>query len=247
MLKQGGYDVKQIIKNDWWDILQPAFHSNSYQQLRYFLVHQYKSYEINPHPTQIFNAFRFTPFHDVKVVILGQDPYPNPKDAMGLSFSVMPSRPVPASLQNIYKEFASDLHIEQPRNNGCLVPWTKQGVLLLNTVLTCKAGQSGSHEKHGWEQFTDYAIKKLSQRKEPVIFVLWGKKAQAKENIINTNTNVIIKSSHPSPFSARYGFFGSRPFSKINYALHKFNEKSIQWKLPNKYTIQDLTNDVKGK
>ena len=212
--------MKQLIHNDWWDVLKPQFESQSYSQLHDFLKTEYTHRTIYPEMHHIFEAFEWTPFHNVKVVILGQDPYHGPHQAHGCSFSVLPGVAVPPSLQNIYKELQSDVGF-QPVNHGYLKHWADQGVLLLNSVLTVRAGQ-----------LTDAAIHALSERPQPVVFILWGRAARDKKKLINTNTNIILESPHPSPLSANRGFFGSRPFSKTNEALQAMGEKPIDWQLP---------------
>lgn len=223
--------MKTLIHNDWQQVLEPEFEKPYYQQLHNFLKSEYQHYQIHPDMYHIFQAFEWTPFSKVKVVILGQDPYHEPHQAHGLSFSVLPGVPVPPSLQNIYKELQSDLGIK-PVNHGYLNKWAQQGVLLLNSVLTVRNGQAFSHRGKGWEQLTDVAIQKLSERPQPVVFILWGKAAQSKEKFIDQSRNIIIKSAHPSPLSANRGFFGSRPFSKANAALEAMGEQPIDWQLP---------------
>ncbi|ETA74757.1 uracil-DNA glycosylase [Ligilactobacillus equi] len=223
--------MKTIIHNDWQEVLQAEFASESYRKLHNFLKEEYRTQKIHPDMYHIFTAFELTPFQDVKVVILGQDPYHGPNQAHGLSFSVLPGQAIPPSLQNIYKELASDLGV-MPVNHGYLVDWAKQGVLMLNTVLTVREGQAFSHQGRGWEKLTDAAISALSNRKQPVIFVLWGKAAQDKIKLIDTKRNIIIKSAHPSPLSAYRGFFGSKPFSKVNAALEAMGQAPINWQLP---------------
>lgn len=223
--------MKTIIHNDWQEVLQAEFASESYRKLHNFLKEEYRTQKIHPDMYHIFTAFELTPFQDVKVVILGQDPYHGPNQAHGLSFSVLPGQAIPPSLQNIYKELASDLGV-MPVNHGYLVDWAKQGVLMLNTVLTVREGQAFSHQGRGWEKLTDAAISALSNRKQPVIFVLWGKAAQDKIKLIDTKRNIIIKSAHPSPLSAYRGFFGSKPFSEVNAALEAMGQAPINWQLP---------------
>ena len=227
--------MKTLIHNDWQEVLASEFEKPYYAQLHQFLKNEYQNYNIHPDMYHIFQAFEWTPFAKTKVVILGQDPYHEPHQAHGLSFSVLPGVPVPPSLQNIYKELQSDLGIK-PVNHGYLKKWAQQGVLLLNSVLTVRNGQAFSHRGKGWEQLTDAAIQKLSKRPQPVVFILWGKAAQAKEKYIDTTTNIVIKSAHPSPLSANRGFFGSRPFSKANAALEAMGEKPIDWQLPEHVT-----------
>ncbi len=228
--------MKPFIKNDWWDVLEPEFEKEYYQQLRKFLVTEYQSQFIHPDMNNIFEAFVLTPFSKVKVVILGQDPYHEPNQAHGLSFSVLPGVTIPPSLRNIYKELQSDLGIK-PVNHGYLTSWAKQGVLMLNSVLTVRNGQAFSHKGKGWEQLTDAAIKKLSEREQPVVFILWGRAARDKIALIDTETNVVIQSAHPSPLSANRGFFGSKPFSKTNEALVAMGEEPINWQLPERVEL----------
>lgn len=223
--------MKTLIHNDWQDVLAPEFEKEYYQQLHAFLKDEYQHHRVYPDMYHIFQAFEWTPFSQVKVVILGQDPYHGPHQAHGLSFSVQPGVPVPPSLQNIYKELQDDLGIA-PVNHGYLKKWADQGVLLLNSVLTVRDGQAFSHQGHGWEQLTDVAIHQLSERPKPVIFILWGRAAQNKMTLIDQTRNVVIKSAHPSPLSASRGFFGSRPFSKTNAALTAMGEEPIDWQLP---------------
>lgn len=230
--------MKTLIHNDWQEVLASEFEKPYYAQLHQFLKNEYQNYNIHPDMYHIFQAFEWTPFAKTKVVILGQDPYHEPHQAHGLSFSVLPGVPVPPSLQNIYKELQSDLGIK-PVNHGYLKKWAQQGVLLLNSVLTVRNGQAFSHRGKGWEQLTNAAIQKLSKRPQPVVFILWGKAAQAKEKYIDTTTNIVIKSAHPSPLSANRGFFGSRPFSKANAALEAMGEKPIDWQLPEHVTESD--------
>lgn len=223
--------MKPFIHNDWWPVLEPEFQKAYYQNLHAFLIQEYQTQQIHPDMFHIFEAFEWTPFSEVKVVILGQDPYHEPNQAHGLSFSVLPGVRIPPSLQNIYKELQSDLGIA-PVNHGYLEKWAKQGVLLLNSVLTVRNGQAFSHKGKGWEQLTDAAIHKLSERDTPVVFILWGRAAQSKISLIDTKSNIVIQSAHPSPLSAHRGFFGSKPFSKTNIALESLGEKPIDWQLP---------------
>ncbi|KRN03509.1 uracil-DNA glycosylase [Holzapfeliella floricola] len=222
--------MKQLIGNDWDQVLKSSFESESYQELRGFLKSEYSQQVIYPEMHHIYEAFKLTPFNKTKVVILGQDPYHNPNQAHGLSFSVLPGSKLPPSLKNIYKELKEDLGIE-PVNHGYLKSWADQGVLMLNTVLTVQYHQPNSHAGKGWEQLTDAAIKALSNRGD-VVFILWGAYAQKKSKLIDSTKNVMIKSPHPSPLSAYRGFFGSKPFSQINVALEQFGEAPINWQLP---------------
>ncbi|MCP0886328.1 uracil-DNA glycosylase [Ligilactobacillus sp. WILCCON 0076] len=229
--------MKAFIQNDWQEILKPEFESVYYEHLHNFLRDEYTHYNIHPDMYHIFEAFEWTPFSKVKVVILGQDPYHGPHQAHGLSFSVLPGVKIPPSLKNIYKELESDLGIK-PVSHGYLEKWAKQGVLLLNSVLTVRDGQAFSHRGQGWEKLTDVAIKKLSDREQPVVFILWGNAAQSKIGLIDETKNVVIKSAHPSPLSATRGFFGSRPFSKTNAALIAMGETPIDWQLPEQAPIE---------
>lgn len=223
--------MKTIIPNSWQDILADEFAKPYYQNLRQFLKTEYQTNQIYPDMYHIYEALKLTPYEEVKVVILGQDPYHGPNQAHGLAFSVQPGVNLPPSLRNIYQELQADLGIV-PVQHGHLTAWAKQGVLLLNTVLTVRAGQAYSHRGHGWEQLTDVIIQKLSQRQTPMVFILWGKPAQQKIKLIDTTHHVIIQSAHPSPLSAYRGFFGSKPFSKTNEALQKFGLAPIDWQLP---------------
>lgn len=223
--------MKTILHNDWQEILAPEFQKPYYLRLREFLKQEYATQKIHPDMYHIFEALELTPFHEVKVVILGQDPYHGYNQAHGLSFSVQPGVKIPPSLRNIYKEMESDLGIP-PVAHGNLSSWAKQGVLLLNTVLTVREGQAYSHRGQGWEQLTDVIIEKLNARQQPIVFILWGRPAQEKIKMIDTSRHAIIKSPHPSPLSASRGFFGSRPFSKTNQILQNWGEKPIDWQLP---------------
>lgn len=222
---------KQILKNDWAPLLEEEFSKPYYLQLREFLKQEYKHYRIYPDMYEIFNALHYTAFADVKVVILGQDPYHGPNQAHGLSFSVKPGVPLPPSLKNIFLELQADLGCTPP-SSGYLVPWTKQGVLLLNTVLTVREGQAHSHQGKGWEIFTDRVIEILNRKSNPVVYILWGSAAQVKQQLIDTNKHFIIKAPHPSPLSAHRGFFGSKPFSKTNSILKTIGQTEINWQLP---------------
>jgi uracil-DNA glycosylase len=215
----------------WLEQLADEFAKPYMQSLKKFLLQEKKANKIiYPKGDQIFNAFNLTPFHDVKVVILGQDPYHGPHQAHGLCFSVMPHVNVPPSLINIYKELERDLNIAPPQH-GCLEPWAQQGVLLLNAVLTVEQGKAGSHQGKGWEQLTDQVIIKLNARKKPVIFVLWGKYAGNKSKYIDQKRHFVLKSAHPSPLSAHQGFFGNKHFSTINKILISEGMQPIDWRL----------------
>lgn len=222
----------EILKNDWNELLTDEFEKDYYKELRKILINEYKTKTIYPDMHDIFNALHFTPYNEVKVVILGQDPYHGPNQAHGLSFSVNPGVPAPPSLKNIYKELHTDLGCYIP-NNGYLKKWADQGVLLLNTALTVRAGEANSHRKLGWEIFTDKIISVLNKRETPMVFILWGRNAQSKEPLITNPKHFIIKSVHPSPLSARRGFFGSKPFSKTNDFLESIGETPIDWQIEN--------------
>ena len=218
--------------NDWDDLLKDEFKKPYYLNLRELLINEYKNFKIFPPAEDIFNAFKYTPYKDVKVLILGQDPYHNYSQAQGLSFSVRDGVKIPPSLMNIYKELHDDLKIEIPQS-GSLVKWTGQGIMLLNTTLTVRAHSPMSHSKIGWEIFTDEVIKLLNEKPDPMVFILWGRHAQSKEKFITNDRHLIIKGPHPSPLSAHRGFFGSRPFSRANEFLKENNIKEIDWKIEN--------------
>lgn len=218
----------KIIGNDWDDVLSEEFDKPYYQNLRSFLDEEYKSKTIYPLPQNIYNALRLTSYKDTKVVILGQDPYHEPNQAHGLAFSVNKGVDIPPSLVNIYKELNDDLGLPIPKH-GNLTCWASQGVLLLNTVLTVVAHKANSHKGRGWELLTDTIIRKLNDKKEPVVFILWGANARSKKQFINNPKHLIIESVHPSPLSAYNGFFGSKPFSRTNNFLISNNLKPIDW------------------
>ena len=222
----------EIFKNDWGQYLKEEMAQPYYRQLRQFLIGEYSTKQVYPDMYSIFNALHYTSYADTKVLILGQDPYHEPGQAHGLSFSVQPNVPPPPSLVNIFKELETDLGCTVP-NNGCLEPWARQGVLLLNTVLTVQAHRANSHRDKGWEIFTDKIISLLNQREKPVAFILWGSPARRKKAMITNPLHFIVESPHPSPLSAYRGFFGSRPFSKVNKFLESVGEEPINWQLPN--------------
>lgn len=217
------------INNDWNERLQEEFTQPYYKQLQLFLEQEYAEETIYPPIDQLWTAFACTPFQEVKVVILGQDPYHGPGQAHGLSFSVNEEVKIPPSLRNMFKELVDDMQCEMPET-GMLTGWAQQGVLMLNTVLTVRKGEANSHRKKGWEQFTDAAIRHLSARDERIVFILWGKPAQAKKQLIDLTKHAIIESAHPSPFSAYRGFFGSKPYSKTNELLNAWGERPINWR-----------------
>ncbi len=219
-----------IIGNDWDKIIGGEFTKPYYQQLRAFLIKEYSSYKIYPDMYDVYNALRFTPYGSVKAVILGQDPYHEPGQAHGLSFSVREGTELPPSLKNIYKEIENDTGIVEP-NKGDLTSWAKQGVLLMNTVLTVRRGQANSHKGMGWETFTDEVIKALNRRETPIAFILWGANARSKKAFITNPIHGIFESSHPSPLSAYSGFFGSRVFSRVNKFLIENEIPPINWRV----------------
>lgn len=222
----------EIFHNDWADYLNDELQQPYYRQLRQFLIQEYRTHRIYPDMYAIFNALHYTSYEDTKVVILGQDPYHGPGQAHGLSFSVLPGVQPPPSLQNIFQELQDDLGCTIP-NNGCLKPWAEQGVLLLNTVLTVREHQAGSHQRHGWETFTDKIISLLGKREKPMAFILWGSPARRKKELITNPKHLIVESPHPSPLSAHRGFFGSHPFSRVNAFLESTGQQPINWQLPN--------------
>jgi len=219
-----------MIGNNWDSLLSEEYKKEYFLKMIDFLNKEYKNKTIYPKKNEIFNAFRYTSFDNIKVVIIGQDPYHGPNQAEGLSFSVSNSVLKPPSLQNIFKELESDLGIPFPEANS-LKPWANEGVLLLNSVLTVEEHSPASHKNIGWETFTDNVIKKINEKKEPVVFILWGAFARSKKELITNPKHLIIESAHPSPFSARNGFFGSKPFSKTNEFLRKNNIKEIDWRI----------------
>lgn len=216
------------IEESWKMLLVDVLDESWFKELLEFVKSEYKSKEIYPPGKYIFRAFDECPVDEVKVVILGQDPYHTPGVANGLAFSANPDQKIPPSLRNIYKELESDLGIKSPENPD-LSKWAKQGVLLLNSTLTVEKGKAGSHQKKGWEEFTDEVIKRLSNLTENKVFFLWGAYAQKKGAVIDKKKHLVIESPHPSPFSADRGFFGSRPFSKANDYLEEHGLKSIEW------------------
>lgn len=221
------------LPRDWQQLLEQQVNSDRHAQLTEYVRRERLQFPdaVFPPNGEVYMAFQLTAVEKVKVVILGQDPYPTRGNAHGLAFSVSPDiRPIPASLRNIFKELVNDLGIEMP-NSGSLIPWAKQGVLLLNTVLTVREGCANSHQKRGWEEFSDRVIQELSRRTTPIVFVLWGKPAQKKRALIDASRHEIVEAPHPSPLSAHSGFFGSRPFSKVNEALLAMGHSPINWRL----------------
>ncbi|RAP76601.1 uracil-DNA glycosylase [Paenibacillus montanisoli] len=221
----------KLFRNDWAHVLGEELEKPYFQDLVSKLTVQYQTEKIYPESSAVFNALRFTTFEGTRVVIIGQDPYHGPGQAHGLSFSVLPGVKTPPSLQNIYKELQADLGCPIP-DHGYLESWAKQGVLMLNNVLTVKEGLPASHQGIGWERFTDAVIAALNDRKQPVVFLLWGKHAQEKASGIDGERHYVISTAHPSPFAARKGFFGSRPFSRVNGFLRERGEPEIDWHIP---------------
>lgn len=221
------------ISNDWLAPLTPEFAKPYYRELYKKVKEEYATHMIFPPSDEVFSAFELTPLADVKVVILGQDPYHNVGQAHGLCFSVKPDVEIPPSLVNIYKELHDDLGCYIP-NNGYLVKWAKQGVLMLNTVLTVRAHQANSHRGIGWEEFTNAAIRVLNEQDRPIVFILWGSPAQRKKEMLNNPKHLILEAPHPSPLSAYRGFFGSKPFSQTNAFLEKNGLTPIDWQIENR-------------
>ena len=221
-----------MIGNKWDEILKEEFQKPYFKELMNFVDKEYKNKTVYPYYPNIFNALKYTDYDNVKVVILGQDPYHGMGEAHGLSFSVLEGVNKPPSLKNIFKELKDDLGIDEPKN-GNLSSWTKEGVMLLNSVLTVEKDKPASHQNHGWETFTDAVIRKINEKKKPVVFILWGSFAKSKKAIITNKIHCIIESAHPSPFSANKGFFGTKPFSRANDFLIKNGEKLINWKIEN--------------
>ena len=216
----------------WHKLLKGETEKQYFRDLQDFLEREYATRTVYPPAEEVFSALKYTPYERVSVLLLGQDPYPGPEQAHGLAFSGRPGVAIPASLRNMFKELQADVGFEMP-NNGSLIPWAKQGVLLLNAVLTVRAGEPNSHKNLGWEVFTDAVIEKVNEKEDTVVFALWGKYAQKKVGLIDTARHKIVECAHPSPLSARHGFFGCRPFSKINAALRKAGKPEIDWQIPN--------------
>jgi len=222
--------VAVVFENDWQEIIGEEFEKEYYKKIRAFLKEEYTTTVIYPDMHDIFNALHYTSYKDVKVVILGQDPYHGPNEAHGLCFSVKEGIAIPPSLINIYKELNTDLGCYIPKK-GYLKRWADQGALLLNAVLTVRANQAASHSKIGWQNFTDTVIKRLNERDDPVVFILWGNYARNKKELITNKIHYIIESAHPSPLSASRGFLGSKPFSKTNEFLKKIGKDLIDWQI----------------
>ena len=223
--------MKDRLPADWKKVLKDVLASPGFAELEAFVEKERREHTVYPSEEDLFSAFRLTPYDKVKVLLLGQDPYHGAGQAHGLAFSVQPGVKPPPSLVNMFKELQSDLGLPKPKE-GSLIPWAKQGVLLLNAVLTVREAEPNAHEGQGWEAFTDAVIQKVSDKQEPVVFILWGSYAQKKEKLIDTTRHVILKGPHPSPLSAKRGFFGSRPFSQTNAALEARGREPIDWRLP---------------
>lgn len=219
------------IGNDWDTLLEEEFASDYYQRIRALLKQEYAEHEIYPPMQDIFNALRYTPYQNVKAVLLGQDPYHGPGQAHGLCFSVRPGVEPPPSLKNMFRELQTDMGLPLP-TSGCLIPWAEQGVLMLNTTLTVRRGQANSHKNLGWSQLTDTIIRKLNAHESPIVFLLWGSNARSKKELITDPRHLILETVHPSPLSAHGGFFGCRHFSQCNEFLMRNGIAPIDWTLP---------------
>jgi uracil-DNA glycosylase len=219
------------IPESWHEHLNGEMNKPYFQKLSQFVDAERQQHSVFPPEDDVFNALRYAPYENVNVLLLGQDPYHDDNQAHGLCFSVRPGIKPPPSLVNMFKELRDDLGCRIP-NHGYLVPWAEQGILMLNAVLTVRAHTPNSHKNQGWEKFTDAVIRATNEKRDPVIFVLWGGYAQKKVNLIDTTRHVVIQSAHPSPLSARNGFFGSKPYSKINEALRAAGKPEIDWQLP---------------
>lgn len=222
-----------MINNDWLEAIRPEFSKPYYKELYQFVQEEYSKVVVYPPAEDIFNAFHFTPLSQVKVLILGQDPYHNVHQAHGLSFSVPSDQPdIPPSLKNIYKELKDDLGLQIP-DNGYLKKWADQGVLLLNTVLTVRAHQANSHQGKGWEKFTDAVIQAVNAQDRPIVYLLWGRPAQSKASMLTNPKHLVLKAPHPSPLSASRGFFGCRHFSQANAFLEENGVTPVDWQIEN--------------
>lgn len=221
--------MKIRLEDSWKKVLQGECEKPYFSDLVAFVKREYETHTVYPHPKNLFRAFELTPFHTVKVVILGQDPYHGPGQAHGLSFSVVEGVRNPPSLQNIFKELKEDVGASP--SSGDLSSWAAQGVLLLNATLTVRKGEAASHQGQGWERFTDAVIKKLSDEREGLVFILWGNYARSKKKLIDTARHHVLESAHPSPLSAYAGFFGSKPFSRANEYLRTYGTKEVNWTL----------------
>ncbi len=225
------------IPDDWQEVLAAEFDKPYFTELRAFVERERESHTVFPPERDVFRALHLAPFDSVRVMVLGQDPYHDEGQAHGLCFSVRPGVPIPPSLRNIFKELHSDVGVPPPAT-GYLEKWARQGMLMINAVLTVRAHEANSHKGRGWEEFTDAVIQAVNHRNSPVIFVLWGNYARKKAKLIDTSRHRVIESAHPSPLSARRGFFGSRPFSRINAILRETGRKEIDWRLPAAAPVQ---------
>jgi len=225
-----GYHTSMIIDLpvDWLNTFSDELQSDWFDALNCFVDAQRQVHKVFPAPTEVFNSFKYSPFARTRVVIIGQDPYHEDGQAHGLAFSVPPGVPAPPSLVNIYKELSVDIGCPRPQS-GCLIPWARQGVLLLNTIMTVRAHNANSHKGQGWERFTDTVIERMSGKTDRVVFLLWGAQARAKSVLIDKHRHIVIESPHPSPLSASRGFFGSHPFSRANDALQDSGQPPINW------------------
>jgi len=220
-----------MAKTDWNPVLRAELDAPYFKELQRFVAAERARQRVYPPPAEVFAALHLTPYASVKVLILGQDPYHGAGQAHGLCFSVRPGVPRPPSLENIFTELENDVGVPRP-DHGCLDCWARQGVLLLNATLTVRAGQAASHQGKGWERFTDAVIEAVNEKPEPVVFILWGASARKKRTLIDTSRHTVIESAHPSPLSARNGFFGSRPFSRANAALVAAGRDPVDWSIP---------------
>jgi uracil-DNA glycosylase len=230
LMRRAPENLRRQLPQSWRLLLEEELEKPYFARLERFLEKERKKHEVYPPADQVFTALELTPYEKVNVLLLGQDPYHDAGQAHGLCFSVQPGTKPPPSLTNIFKELQADLGYPIPES-GCLVPWAKQGILLLNTILTVRSHQPHSHQGRGWEELTDAILRKLNEKLDPMVFVLWGGCAQAKLRLIDEDRHTVIAGAHPSPLSARY-WFGSRPFSKINAALKRFGKPEIDWRLP---------------
>ncbi len=222
--------LNKKLGNDWDKFIEREQNTLYFQKMDVFLEKEYEKKIIYPHAEDIFNAFKYTPLSHIKVVILGQDPYHEPNQAHGLAFSTPEGNPIPRSLSNIFKEINQEYSYEIPEN-GSLEKWAKQGVFLLNTVLTVEESNANSHSDCGWQKFTDNVIKEINKQDQPIVFMLWGKQAEKKKELLNNPNHLVLITSHPSPFSARRGFFGCNHFKQANTFLKENNVEEIDWKL----------------
>lgn len=225
-------------RTDWNPVLRAELAKPYWGELQRFVAQERQRAPVYPAPEEVFAALHLTPYAEVKVLILGQDPYHGPGQAHGLCFSVRPGVPMPPSLQNVFAELEADLGIPPP-DHGCLTAWARQGVLLLNATLTVRARRAASHQGKGWETFTDAVIRAVNDKPERVVFILWGAAAGKKRALVDTSRHVVIQSAHPSPLSARNGFFGSRPFSRANEALVEAGRQPVDWRIPPRRDVED--------